>query len=252
MCFSGINFRVPGNRASNIPMVNVPVEVLGNSRMPGNIVFGVGTGFGIDPAPHIDAEPTPLGTRGALWLPGTAENILVTPDYTEELNLKGNLDIISLVTPDDWYRTSFGIILSKMGATGNMSWQLSIGNRNLYFVAWYEDGTKYIQTTIPLPEGIEPNTPKWVRATLIKNNVSGLAEVNVMIKDVNYIDEPIPKEWVSLGTQTGDAMENTFHSDVPVAIGGAYSHSSNFFKGKIYRVILKDGIEGRPVINADF
>jgi hypothetical protein len=181
-----------------------------------------------------------------VYLSGANGNYMSVAD-NPPLDITGDLDIQVKVALDDWTPGAVGNIIGKWDGTGNQySYTLQInttGTLELYWTTSGAAGTvRNARSTVS--NGITDGTVKWIRATLdVDNGASG--------NDVKFYTSDDGTTWTQLGTTvTGSGVTSIYSGSAILAIG-ATSTGATALKGKFYRTIIKNGIDGTIVLDAD-
>ena len=179
-----------------------------------------------------------------VYVPGVTGNYLSVAD-SPELDVAGNIDIRVKLALDNWSAPSgTQRIIGKYGAENNRTFLLNfLSNRTLQLI-WFSTAiTQHIAASgsaISLDDG----TPKWVRVTVRVNNGTGGTNVDFFTSDDG-------QTWSNLGsTVTIASITGFFNSTAPIEIGDISSTTSPM-AGKIFNVLISNGIAGVPVLNID-
>jgi hypothetical protein len=217
---------------------------------------GMDAQWGSAPGPNVN-RPTRLfpdgwmsiGVPGTqyLRLPGTAGNYASTPDAAA-LDITGDIDIQVLVAMDDWTSATDQAYIAKYTG-GQISWLFRYENTgNVFRFQWSEDGSALKTEDCNLSPTIPASGRLWIRITLDVDDGAS----NYALKFYTGGDGDIPS-WSQLSiTETGAAATSIFAGTAPMEIGSRVNGSLEPLAGKIYRAIIKDGINGTTVFDADF
>ena len=203
-----------------------------------------GTGTGVDAS-----DPKWLDWDGAnyVYLPGVAGNYLSAPDEAA-LDIVGDLDLRVRVALDDWTPAAAQDLITKwrVNAAGN-SWYMSVKTDGKLLFSWNEAGGTNRSATSSVATGITDGTAKWVRVTLDVDNGGGTPqyEVKFWLSNDNVT-------YAQLGTTvTGTTGVTTvFSGDSALFIGTERGDVQNA-AGKVYRAVVKNGIDGTTVLDID-
>lgn len=182
---------------------------------------------------------------GYLEVFDTGDNYAQVPD-SSALDVIGDIDLIAEIEATDWTNAS-QMIISKYADTGSeRSYYLVLNGAGTISVFWSQDGgLTNIEIATSVTHGFVDGTKHWIRVTIDVDNGSGGF-------DVNFYTGQDGKTWTILGTTIVDTPPSPiFSSTAPVQIGvrDQFEHP---FEGKIYRTIIKDGIDGTVVLDIDF
>lgn len=216
--------------------------------------------FGYYTAGAAAAAFTPLSLSPALWSdPSDAATVTISgssgayigasglvllgtgTDYAESPNLAlhqitGSIDIIAKVTATDWTPAANMSIVSKLTAGAN-GWGLTLiattGVLRLEI-----PGVVDLNSTVGT--GLTDGATKWVRAT--RDTSTG---------DANFYLSDDGSSWTQLGATVSGVTTAGVASTVALRVGYRGAAGSPF-GGTIHRVIVKSGIGGTTVYDADF
>lgn len=182
-----------------------------------------------------------------LYLPGTAGNYASTPDHAS-LDVTGDIDLIARVQPSSW--DSDTVLVSKYSSAGARSYMLKTdptgtGRLALY---WSENGTAQNIATSTAATGFADGQAGWVRATLdVDGGAGGVGRVT-------FYTSTDGSTWTPLGAtvDAGSAPSSIFSGASALEVGSYAAGSAWLLNGRVYRAIVKNGIDGTTVFDADF
>lgn len=190
---------------------------------------------------------TSASSENYLYLPGTTGNNASSPS-SSALNITGDLDLIARVKPTTWLTSSAQFIIGKWNTTGNQrAYSLYINATNgRLILATSANGAGAIFSTSTASPSFAAKQAGWVRATIdVDNGASGY--------DVKFYTSTNGTTWTQLGTTvTGAGTTSIYSSTASLEIGSQTDGASSNFDGYIYRAIVKNGIDGTTVFDADF
>jgi hypothetical protein len=234
---------------------------------PGTMWWRGGIGLpGFSSAP---AEFSPLDLSPALWIdpsdastvtisgssgayigadglvcPGAA-NYAMTSDRAE-VDITGDIEIIVKVTAADWTPAARNTIVGKgtsaSAATDSYILRLnSSGTLELLL----SDGTNYRWAISTVATGLADGATKWIKATCdLSNGSNSVFEF--------YLSDD-GATWTQLGTTVTSTTIASLGNSSAALVIGAYTVSGGFpFVGTVHRAIIKNGIGGTTVFDADF
>lgn len=180
-----------------------------------------------------------------LVLPGTwAGNYASTPD-SAALSITGDIDIRVRVALTDWTPASATHLLTK--GPGNAlggSWNLSVTTSGKLNFMWNEAGTgRSYDSSSSVAAGVTDGATKWIRVTLDVDNGSANYDLKFWLSDDG-------SSWSQLGSTRNGAATSIADDSYDVQAGSRLN--SNTLAGTVYRAIVKDGIDGTTVFDADF
>lgn len=179
--------------------------------------------------------PTTYNTLALTADPG---NYASTPD-TADNSITGDIDIRVWAAPGDWTPFSLGYFVAKMATTSTYSYGLSLRNTGQLqlLVSPNQTTTRLISSTVAT--GFTDGTARWVRAT--RASASGTTKFYTSVDGTT---------WTQLGTDVASIAGGIADSNSIVEVGSAFVGNNSFF-GKIYRVEIRNGIDGTLVNNFD-
>lgn len=178
-----------------------------------------------------------------LFLPGISGNNASSPD-SAVLDITGDLDILLRVKPSSWRLAIAKVFLTKYDpATNNRSYRFSMLTTGIVRLTLSQAGTAAVDadSSIAIPV---TNAPRWIRATWRQSD--GRVQFFYTSDSV-----AVPTSWTQLGTDKTTSITSIFNSNQPIRVG-ASTTASETFDGSVYRAIVKNGIDGTTVFDADF
>jgi hypothetical protein len=123
-----------------------------------------------------------------------------------------------------------------------------VGTNGLLRLNWSDNGTNVYSSTSSVVTGITDGASKWIRVTLDVDDGAGNSATNFYTADDSAT---YPTSWTQLGaTITRAGTTNIFDSTNALTVGPPSGTSGS--SGTFYRAIVKDGIGGTTVFDADF
>ena len=226
-------FWVDAGRSS---ISNGALTNLGTGGSTLNAVFGNTTGVdSFDPA-----LLTHTGTN-YLYLPG-GSNWATTPDAAA-LDITGDLEIVVRVALSDYTPTASQILCSKR-ASGQYSWQLFINTSGTVGFTVTTDGSTQITSSSSVPSAgtFVDGTTYWLKAT--RTAATGVCTWQYAADQATE-----PTSWTTLAANVNGASGNVFSGTAALDVGGITGGSMD---GRFYRCIVRNGIGGTTVFDADF
>jgi hypothetical protein len=197
----------------------------------------------------IGSAARPLLTGGAyldgsgLVLGGLASNYASTPD-SAALSITGDIDIQVKVALDDW--TSANVLISKRtgGTSIDQPYEFAVLGSGLLRFIWANGTTNFIQDSTIAPT-VSDGDSLWVRVTLdVDNGATG--------NDVTFFTSTDGTAWTQLGSVVTTAGTTSIIDDAASLAIGVRGASGSPTSGTVYRAIVKNGIDGTTVFDADF
>jgi hypothetical protein len=229
------------------PNSNAPLLL--DPRTSGNFVYMPGSAGNLVGVPHADSLNI-LGTEGTpfLSLPGVAGNYASTPDASA-LDITGDIEIVARLSMSDWTPSATQTVLGKWTATGGQrSYMFQVAATGPLSLSLSSDGTSAGASSIAssTPNTIPDGTAAWVRVTYRTSDRR--------VQFFTAADQATePSSWTQLGTdRTHPIATTTFSGSAITEVGSIAGGTSNVLGGDIYRAIVRDGIGGTTVFDADF
>jgi hypothetical protein len=178
-----------------------------------------------------------------VYLSGASGNYMSTGD-NPPLDVTGDLDLQVKVALDDWTPSAANGLISKMN-TSQASYDLFVGTDGKLCYNWSANGTAITYKYSTVATGITDGTTKWVRATHdVDNGASG--------NDVKFFTSDDGITWTQLGSTITTAGTTSIYSGTStINIGSTFNGIYSIAKGKFFRAIIKNGIDGTTVLDAD-
>jgi hypothetical protein len=178
-----------------------------------------------------------------VYLSGASGNYMSIPD-NPPLDIAGDLDVQVKVALDDWTPSASNVLIAKAGTGFSYLLRVSVTTGILRLI-WSTDGTAQIIADSTVAPTVVDGATKWVRATLDVNNGAGGYTVT-------FYTSADGITWTQLGsTVTGAGVTSIFNSSTVLEIGSFSNGTSQIAKGKFFRAIIKNGIDGTIVLDAD-
>lgn len=179
-----------------------------------------------------------------VYLPGVNNNRLTVPD-SAALDITGDLELIINCTIDTLTGVQAALISKQ--ATGQISYHLREDNSQQLRFDWSEDGTtvKTALSTVAITTVYTAGDNIWIKVTLdVDNGASG--------NDVKFYTSTDGVTYTQLGTTVTTAgTTSIFAGTQDLWIGHNAITGSHILTGKVFRVIVKDGIDGTTVLDVD-
>ena len=183
-----------------------------------------------------------------VYLSGNTGNYMSVAD-NPPLDVVGDIDIQFKVAMDDWTPSNLQTIISKY-TNPNRSWGIEIQDGSVFTAGiirfvWSENGTTTKAANSTVATGLADGATKWIRVTLdVDNGASG--------NDVKFFTSDDGTNWTQLGTTVTQAGVTSIYSGTsPLWIGSLPDAGSRALKGKFFRAIIKNGIDGTTVLDAN-
>lgn len=176
-----------------------------------------------------------------VYLSGNTGNSMTVAD-TPPLDITGDIDIQVKVALDDWTTPTQNTFVSKE-SPGDRAYALYSTGGYLFF-SWSADGNTIIVNQSTVTYTPAAGTVSWVRATLDVNNGAG-GNTGTFYTSSDGIT------WTQLGATSVRAGTTNIYSGANQVAIGSRANSASPAKGKFYRAIIKNGIDGTTVLDAN-
>lgn len=175
---------------------------------------------------------------------GVVSNYASAPDAAA-LDITGDIDLIAKVAMTDWTPSSGQSIFGKWTDL-QKSYALQVNSSGSLVFLYTTDGNTNISRSSTVATGISDGSTKWVRVTLDADNGSAQNEVKFYLSDDG-------STWTQLGnTVTNAGTVTMFSGTALLQMGAVFLGSNSPMNGTLYRVIVKNGINGTTAFDANF
>lgn len=203
-----------------------------------------GSSLAIGAADTNDPLLLPWTGENYVYLPGVTGNRAFTPDAAP-LKITGDIDIVVRVALDDWTPAAANALCAKESSSTARSYRLHVTSSSALAFVYAADGTTAVTATSTISLSVTDGSTYWVRAT----RASGSGNVNFYYAADQATE---PTTWTQLGTTVLGATGALFDSTSVVEVGTVFGGGSLLSAGKFYRAIVRNGIDGTIVFDADF
>jgi hypothetical protein len=174
-----------------------------------------------------------------VYLSGASGNYMSVSD-NPPLDVTGDIDIQVRAALDDWTPAANSALVSKFQASGNFSYLLFLNTTGTLAFQFSLDGTATTTATSTVANTFTNGSLNWVRATRV-------ASTGV----VKFFTSADGITWTQLGADVTVASGNLFSGNSTVEIGTRIGGTQLPSRGAFYRTIIKNGIDGTIVLDAD-
>ena len=181
-----------------------------------------------------------------LYCPGAATNYASAPD-SPALDITGDIEIVVRVAMDDWTPTADQVVAGKW-QVGQYSWHFRVSSTGQFKILVSSDGigTADLQTTgVPSPALVNGSS-YWIRARYTLSNRTLVVGYSL---DAGQAE---PSVYDNTVTSAGGASVSVFSGTSILEIGSVEGGSALLLAGKFYRAIVRNGIGGTTVFDANF
>lgn len=195
-------------------------------------------------------DPTLLGHAGVnyLYLPGVTGNYASTPD-SAAVSVTGDMEVVLRVGMDDWTPASQQTLIAKYGSAGNISWALAVNGGGVTLPTSVDGTATQIANSTGGALALTDGVTYWVRAT-VQPNTPGGSKTTRFYYAADQTTEP--SSWTQIGSDVVTAGGTSiFDSTTAVEIGSLLTGTQTL-SGKVFRAIIRNGIGGTTVFDADF
>jgi hypothetical protein len=183
---------------------------------------------------------TSRAVAGYLDLPGSAGSYASTPD-SAALSITGDLDIIVKARLPDWTPTTTNTLVAKRAsASAGVSYVFLVNIGGSLDLRLSSDGSTGTAVSSSVANAIPDNTDSWVRATWRQSDGR-----------VQFFTGSDGVAWTQLGADRTLLVASIADTTTPVELGSQQGGAVNPLNGRIYRAIVKNGIDGTVVANPD-
>jgi hypothetical protein len=172
-----------------------------------------------------------------------AGNYASTPD-ANALDITGDIDIRVRVAMDDWTPAALSETLIAKEASGTQrSFRFVLIQSGSIGLVLSSDGSAIASAFSSIATGLVDGTTQWVRVTWRASD----GRVQFFLGG-----GAATPSWVQLGTDQAIVIASIFSSSSILEIGTRLNGGTEPAAGKFYRAIVRDGINGTTVFDADF
>ena len=234
--------------AGHSSVVSGALSNLGTGGSALNAVFGNSTG--------VDSfDPALLAHTGTnyLHLPGVTGNYASTPDAAA-LDITGDIEIVVRVSLADWTPAETYLVSKYLTTTDQRSYAMGVAASGRIFLRNSADGVTTIYRDSSAVPGLTDGVTYWLKATLDVDN--GLNQNSARFYyATDQTSEPLA--WTEIGsavTTTSPTSTTTsiFQGSSQLDVGSLNAGVSALATGSVYRAIVRNGIGGTTVFDADF
>lgn len=206
-----------------------------------NLIIGPGSSVTIDSAAAVVVANPQFNGVSSLGYVYTVSQYFLTDDHAD-FDITDDLDLIVKIRPEDWTPSSNVILLGRNTAS-NLSYQFSLTSTGALSLGLSTAGATFTtstsSTTLAAAISIVDYTDKWVRVTRRRSD----GRIQFF-----YGNDGIA--WTQLGTNLTGTTAALFTGTSDVAFGAGVTGASPL-SGRLYRAIVKNGIDGTIVADLD-
>lgn len=213
----------------------------------GNLGYGgsaLDAQYGSSALPNSN-EPTLYAdaTTPYLQLPRAFPNIATSPNSVP-LQITGDIDIAVRILPVEWQPSVAMTVLAKW-IFGGASYRLYLSAAGVTLET-FGAATVGASASLSFLTGVAQ--PVWLRATRdVDNGAGGNTTVFYWSAEENE-----PTSWTEIATVVNTGTTSINVASILLEIGADGGFGFNLYGGRIYRTIIRNGIDGLVVFDADF
>jgi hypothetical protein len=216
---------------------------LGTGGSALNATFGNTTGVDT-----FDPAYLPYAGTNYLYLPGVGGNHASTPD-TAAVSVTGDFEMVCRVGLDDWTPAANAAFFGKWGAAGDIGYLFHVSATGNLVLYTSNDGTVTSAATSSAVPPLVDGTNYWIRCTF--QATAGGTHQAIFYYAADQTTEPTV--WTQVGSAVNFGTAGAiFDSTTPLNIGAFNSGTAYNAAGRFYRAIIRNGIGGTTVFDADF
>jgi hypothetical protein len=172
-----------------------------------------------------------------LYLPRALGNFASTP-HTDSLSITGDVELVAHITPDVLTSNMRLITKRTTAALGNYEMFLDVDGT----LGYGNTALTFTSSSVPLPYTAQSTF--WVKATYRASDHR--------VQFFHAANQPTePTVWTQLGTNRTHAVGGNTATTANLCVG-AIGSTSNSYGGRVWRAIVRNGIDGTAVFDADF
>jgi hypothetical protein len=238
--FGAISYNVPNSPGA--------LALGGTSVTIGTLTIGPGCALTLQASSTVTVTNWNVQgqVNGYQYLPGVAGNNASTPD-SPATSITGDIEIVARIRPDLWTTgsASDAVIIAKATA-GQISYALKLtGTTGTLQFQGSILGTTTFTVLSSVATGFAAGATGWVKATL-----------SISAGQVQFFTGPdagtnVEPTYTQLGTNRPTVTTALFDGTAPLVVGDTPTLGAAF-AGRVYRVIVRNGIGGTTVFDADF
>lgn len=181
-----------------------------------------------------------IGNQPVAFLDGVTDSTFSTPNRAG-LGITGAIDVRVRVSLPSLAPAANQFFASKLG-TGGYSWNFGLltdGTLRFLYSPSAGNNPSVSSTVTAASAGVPTGQPVWLRVAADPPNGT-----------VNFYQSSDGSTWTPIGAQVATTAGNIFNSSTALVLGAGSDIAAVPMTGRIYRAIVKDGIDGTTV--ADF
>lgn len=165
------------------------------------------------------------------------------------LSITGDLDLLVRLKIPAYPSSGQWSFLDKFSnSAGQRSYGFGVGSNQQLLFEWSTNGTDTPFFYDAVGGAITAGTTMWLRATLdVDNGAAGHTVTFYTAAD----SASVPSSWTTVATRTGAGITSVFDGNLALLVG-ARASGVNPMTGTVLRAIVKNGIAGTTVFDADF
>jgi hypothetical protein len=192
------------------------------------------------------------GRAKYLKLNGVVANFASSPD-SAALSITGDLDARADVAMNDWTPSAVNMIIGKYNnVNGGRAWAFDLLTTGEFRVVLSSDGTAVVTKQSTVAPTVVDGARLQVRVTVDVDNGASGYDVKFYTKTTGALSDNTG--WAQLGTTVTTATATSIADTAALQTIGAFNDTGGGSpaQGRFYRTIVKNGIDGTTVFDADF
>lgn len=195
----------------------------------------------LGPGTFIQTNDSVVATASYVTLPGTSGNYVSSPS-SSAANITGDIDISARIAPTLWIPALSSNFFSKYVTNANGTYRFSLSTSGFLQFTTTVDAVNATTAATTVTPGGTDGVPMWVRVT--RATATGVCNFYTAPDQ-----ETEPTSWTTLQLNRSSTAGVMLASTATVNVSGFNNGTSNTFAGKVYRVIVKNGIAGTIVVD---
>lgn len=200
----------------------------------------------LGPGTFIQTNDSVVATASYASTPGTSGNYVSSPS-SGAANILGDIDVSAYIAPTLWSVAGGQVFFSKLAnTTSNGTYRFGLNATGQLQIGTNIDGvvTSFVATTIS-PGGVD-GVGMWVRYT--RASVTGNCSFYTA-PGLPPETEPTAGQWVTLQLNRPGTAGSALTSTAALCVSGINNGTGVPFAGKVYRVIVRNGIAGTIAVD---
>ena len=212
-----------------------------------SVATGTGSAFNIGQSiGQSVSTAVGTGTRSSLKVFGTAFSNAYSAN-SAPIDITGDIEIVVCVAYNNWTPSPSGIVIGK---GYGQSWFLYLQPGTIGLSVTHSGGTAFPNVVWAGGSRPAPGAAAWLRVQ--RNATTGVVSFDINTDGSSRTE---PTSWTNIGTNNGviaSMSSTTAPLGLGAGVGSIAGAGSERMAGQIFRAIVRDGIGGTTVFDADF